>query len=96
MRASTKLSLQKAFFAAIALSVFFSSAAPLVVKVLWWIAALYSFFKVLTISLTSRVCGHGSVFRSGPFVYPWVIDPCPKCGKKSFGSESGVKDSMPS
>lgn len=44
------------------------------------ISAIYFY----TLAIRFRKCGHGLVCQWRFLFFPWVIDPCPKCGASSF------------
>lgn len=71
-------------FGIVALSAVFSDTASVPIKLIWWGISGYCGVKALLISFKRRTCGHGAVTQSGPFFYPWIVDPCPKCGENSY------------
>lgn len=60
----------------------FPPSSPL--EYLWATASSIAFLYAYTLILKMRKCSHGLVCQSGYFFHLWAIDPCPKCGIKTF------------
>lgn len=71
-------------FGVLSLTAVFSGDAPLALRVIWVSISAYFGLRALLIAFKPRKCGHGVVTQSGPFMFPWIIDPCPKCRARSY------------
>lgn len=68
---------------------FFSLNRPLSVWNFVHISASICLFLIyLYFLFRRRPCGHGSANRWYKIQLPFVIDPCPVCGEKSFGQDA--------
>ncbi|VWX60723.1 hypothetical protein SPHINGOR109_50697 [Sphingorhabdus sp. 109] len=50
----------------------------------WLSTSIVSSIYFYTLVFRLRRCRHGLICQWRIFFFPWVIDPCPKCGTKSF------------
>lgn len=46
----------------------------------WSAISIIGWVMALKFSLVLRPCGHSFITSWGPFFFPFVINPCPRCG----------------
>lgn len=80
MKKSDSLSLRILVFSFVAISAILSSLVLFPLDYLWIAVSIVCALFALRIYFTRRPCGHGFITQSGSIFYPWIIDPCPKCG----------------
>ena len=75
-----------------AISIVFALPATDIASYFWIGFCLLCYFLSFRLAFTRRRCGHGFVSQRGVLIFPWVIDPCPTCGRSSFVSDVDTRD----
>ncbi|MFV1920078.1 hypothetical protein VPH46_11715, partial [Sphingomonas sp. MJ1 (PH-R8)] len=79
MQRSTSSSLKMMFYSIVCATGAWSPALPMPWRFIWVATSCISLVLLIR-SIRRRPCHHGFINQRGAVFYPWVIDPCPKCG----------------